>query len=111
MELIWACYAKNSIDNYSNNVLDYIDEGLYEIAGLELGTSISQLEACITNMPPASISAYLLGLVARFKLLQQYCLEERADPSTRRYNIATAIDRIDERLHIVELSTASLMEI
>lgn len=101
----WARNIKDGIDIYNGEVTMMYNEGFPEVAGMEIDNAIFALEQGYNDMPIGTTKAYALGLIARFKMFREYCLNEEFEPTEKNEKVNRVIDMIDERIHLVELGT------
>jgi len=108
----WARDVKDAITRYKEQVLPWIGDGpdFYGAAGMELGNSIYEIEMAYNKMPPNTIKTYTFGLLARFRLLQGYCLKEDIEETEKTDFIKRAITRVDERINTVEFGVDAVLK-
>ncbi len=107
----WAKYIKTGIDGYRDQVVPEIDSGFFEVAGMEIGNSIILLEEGLRNMPSiGATKLYTDGLLARFRLLNKYCLEEGIGKEEKEGKVRDAMARVEERINLVEIGVNSVLK-
>lgn len=106
----WAKSIIGGIERYKQQVILFIEDGFYEIAGMEIGNSIFELEEGYKNMPAGTVRTYTFGLLARFNLFRDYCLNESLTEEKKGDKIKVAMNSIEERINLVEISANSMLK-
>ncbi len=108
----WAKCVRIGIDKYQKEVVPYIKDGLFDLAVATTWDSIILLEEGLRYMPrEGATNMYTHELLARFRVLYEYCRQDLQDKKEKEGKVRDAMERIEEKMSLVEIGINSVLRV
>lgn len=104
----WPTSINNGIKRFKEEIVSLIEKGFYGMAGMELLSSAFEIELGVKKMPQDGLCAHTIGLMARLRLLSEYCIGEEKikarenKKDSKKRLIDNLIEDIENKITIIE---------